>query len=335
MPEDERREDQYINLQQQESHPDHTQPPEARPNDPPASQTGSSSKENQPRGIAPIWHTLLLVLGILGYSLWGAMRPDTPTVNPLAPIQHNASAAISATISNRPDPIRLIHYGLSAALELAVVAWVMLGLRLRKIPFRSLFDAWPKGLNNITKEAGIAALFWICSMAVLGSVAISWQLLQTRIYEHPAANHSGSSSKSNPAKKSPQQQQVEMARKLMELAPANGIEIAAWGILCLIVGFSEEVIFRGYLQAQSIALLRRVPFAVLLTAVIFGAAHGYQGVRGIVLISVYGALFSGIALLRKNLFPGMLAHSWHDFATGMALAMIRSLHLLDHLPPSR
>jgi hypothetical protein len=31
-----------------------------------------------------------------------------------------------------------------------------------------------------------------------------------------------------------------------------------------------------------------------------------RDVRGIVLISVYGALFSGIALLRKNLFPGML-----------------------------
>jgi membrane protease YdiL (CAAX protease family) len=319
--------DEYINVQQVEATPDHTHELETQlPDLLPASQT------NQPRGIAPIWHTLVLVLGILGYSIWGATRPDTPTINPLAPIQHSAAAAIS----DKPDPIRLIHYSLSGALELAVVAWVVLGLRLRKIPFRSLFGAWPKGLNDITKEAGIAALFWICSMVVLGSVAVSWQLVQTRIYEHPTANDSSSSSKSKPPKQpSPQQQQIEMARKLMELAPANGIEIAAWGALCLIVGFSEEVIFRGYLQAQSIALLHRVPFAVLLTAVIFGAAHGYQGVRGIVLISVYGALFSGITLLRKNLFPGMLAHSWHDFATGMALAMIRSLHLLDHLPPSR
>ena len=123
-----------------------------------------------------------------------------------------------------------------------------------------------------------------------------------------------------------------MARQLMELAPANGVEIAAWGLLCLVVGFSEELIFRGYLQSQSIALLRNLPVGVVLTALIFGAAHGYQGVRGIVLISIYGALFGCITLLRKNLFPGMLAHSWHDFATVMLLAFIRATHLLDHLP---
>jgi len=39
-------------------------------------------------------------------------------------------------------------------------------------------------------------------------------------------------------------------------------------------------------------------------------------------------------LMRKNLLPGMIAHSWHDFATGVALALIRSSHLLEHLPPA-
>ena len=126
-----------------------------------------------------------------------------------------------------------------------------------------------------------------------------------------------------------------MARQLMQLVPANGVEIAAWGLLCLIVGFSEELIFRGYLQSQSIALLRNLPVSVVLTALIFGAAHGYQGMRGIVLISIYGALFGCITLLRKNLFPGMLAHSWHDFATGIALSILRATHFLDNLPFSK
>lgn len=121
----------------------------------------------------------------------------------------------------------------------------------------------------------------------------------------------------------------------MELAPANGMEVAAWGLLCLIVGFSEELIFRGYLQLQGIALLRRVPLSLVLTAIVFGAAHGYEGARGIVIITVYGALFGGITLLRRNLFPGMLAHSWHDFATGIALSILRSTHFLDHLPLSK
>jgi membrane protease YdiL (CAAX protease family) len=260
----------------------------------------------------------------------------------LAPVDRPTHASVTGS-----DHVRLIRYGLTGLLELAVVGWVALGLRLRKVPFRSLFGAWPKGLNNITTEAGIAALFWICSMVVLVSFALTWNLVQTRIYNHQTASQSNHPAPSNSSSaspsassaqsassnlKSPQQQQVETAKQLMELAPANGIEIAAWGLLCVIVGFSEELIFRGYLQTQGIGLLRSIPVGVLLTAVIFGAAHGYEGLRGIFLITIYGSLFGCITLLRKGLFPGILAHSWHDFATGMALSLIRSSHLLDHLP---
>jgi uncharacterized protein len=286
----------------------------------------------QPRGIAPVWHTLVLVVGILIFSIWGAKSTTSGTLNPLAPV-HSAAHATS----DGSDPVRLIRYSLTAALELIVVAWVAFGLRLRKTSLRSLFGTWPRGLNDITKEAGIAALFWICAMSILVSFAFSWNFVQTRIYNHQTASQSSHPSQSKPGsakQKSPQEEQAEMARQLMELAPANGIEIAAWGLLCLIVGFSEELIFRGYLQTQCIGLLHRIPVSVLLTAIVFGAAHGYQGLRGICLITVYGALFSVLTLLRKNLFPGMLAHSWHDFATGMLLALIRATHLLDRLPLS-
>lgn len=284
----------------------------------------------QPRGIAPIWHTLILILGILAFSIWGSVRSDSGAINPFAPVQN-----VAHSTDKQVDSIRLIRYALTGVLELLVVAWIALGLRLRKIPFRSLFGKLPRGLNDITMEAGIALAFWICSMIILVTIALSWGLIQTQIYKHQTASQSSapSNSKSAPVK-SPQEQQAEMARQLMQLAPANGIEIASWGLLCLIVGFSEELIFRGYLQSQGIALLRSVPVALILTALIFGAAHGYQGLRGIVLISVYGALFGIITLLRKNLFPGMLAHAWHDFATGMLLAFIRSTHLLEHLPKS-
>jgi membrane protease YdiL (CAAX protease family) len=292
-------------------------------------QAAPAPAQVEPRGIAPLWHTIVLILGILAFSIWGSKSGTSGTINPFAPAHDAAHAAADGTNS-----VRLIRYGLTGALELLVVAWVALGLRLRNRSFRSLFGAWPSGLNDITKEAGIAVAFWICSMIVLVSVAISWGVIQTKVYQHQTASQSASPSQSAPGsaqKKSPQQEQAEMARQLMELAPADGIEIAAWGLLCLVVGFSEELIFRGYLQSQSIALLRNLPVGVVLTALIFGAAHGYQGVRGIVLISIYGALFGCITLLRKNLFPGMLAHSWHDFATGMLLAFIRSTHLLDRL----
>ena len=298
---------------------------------------------NRPRPIAPAWHTLVLVLGILAFSIWGAMKKDSSL---LAPVHAGAAVQSStASESHGVNTVRLIRYGLTGILELSIVAWVAFGLRLRKIPFRSLFGAWPRGLNNITKEAGIAALFWICSMFVLAVLALTWAGVEMQIDKHqkaaeashaapsqsPNQGESKKESKPRTPKKSPDEKQADLIRELTELAPANGIEVAGWGLLCLIVGFSEELVFRGYLQTQSIALLRKLPIGMLFTAVVFGAAHGYQGVRGMVLISVYGLLFGCIVLLRRSLFPGMLAHSWHDFFTGMMLALIRASGLLDRL----
>jgi len=294
-----------------------------------------------PRGIAPIWHTVLLILAIVAFSIWGAQRSNSDELNPLAPVHHIAQPsaadghAKNSSAVEKTDRLRLLRYALSGLLELFIVAWVAFGLRLRKIPFRSLFGKWPRSLNDLTLEAGVAALFWLCSMAILVVVALTWTLIQTQVYQHQLKHQNHAQAASPSAKQeSPQQQQADTVRQLMELAPANAVEIAAWGFLCLIVGFSEELIFRGYLQSQGLALLRNIPITILLTSLVFGAAHGYQGLRGMFIITVYGSLFSGITLLRRNLFPGMVAHAWHDFATGLLLALIRSAHLLDRLPLS-
>ncbi len=269
-----------------------------------------SAVQPPPPGIAPLWHTLLLVAAILGFSAWGAIRSQGQGAEPMSTVTR----------------VRLGHYALTGLLELVLVAWVWFGLRLRRLPFRALFGTLPRSINDITKEIGIAALFWIVSMTVLGTAAFTWNATQTAIYKQQQAAHPNASAPS------PQQQQVESAKKLMTLAPANALEVAAWAVLCLLVGFSEETVFRGYLQGQFFSLSRLVPVSVLASAVIFGAAHGYEGFRGIFLITIYGGLFSVVTLMRRSLFPGMIAHAWHDFFTGMALAAIRESHLLEHLP---
>jgi uncharacterized protein len=283
------------------------------------------------RGIAPIWHTVILVVGILAFSVWGSIRADSGNINPLAPVR----SASHANTTHGNDRIRLIRYGLTGALELTIVAWVAFGLRLRKTPLRTLFGAWPRDLNSITLEAGVALAFWLCSMAVLASAAVTWQLVANQVYQHQLKSQTHDPSHASVKPESPLQKQTEMAKELMELAPANGMELAAWGFLCILVGFSEELVFRGYLQSQSISLLHRIPLSILLASLVFGLAHGYQGLRGICIITIYGALFSCLTLLRRNLFPGMLAHTWHDFATGLLLAFLRSSHILEHLPPPK
>ena len=281
-------------------------------------------------GIAPIWHTVILIAGILGFSVWGGIRAAAGT-EPIAALKGS----------------RLGHYALSGVFELLLVGWVALGLRLRKVPFRSIFGALPRGLNNIVMELGIAAAFWLCSMFVLASFGLTWNLVQTQIYKHQLVIHDQQQAKSeaqqkagqtpepvSPKPKSPQQQQTEMAHQLMGFAPSNGIEIAGWGLLCLIVGFSEELVFRGYLQWQGSLLFRNVILGAILSSLVFGGAHAYEGLRGMCLIGIYGGLFATITLIRRNLFPGIVAHSWHDFLTGMLLALLRQTHMLDKLPAS-
>jgi hypothetical protein len=277
------------------------------------------------RGVAPAWHTALLVAGIVGFSAFGAIG------------QGRFSGRL---------PL-MAHYGLSAVLELAIAAWVIWGLHLRRKPIRAIFGWVPMTPRAVVRELGAAAVFWVMAMAVLGSIGITWNQVEDRIYQAEVKrdqqreqqqaqgkvpNGPGAPEAVEPKRLSPQEKQLANARNLFRLAPTNLAEGVAWGLLCVQVGFSEELVFRGYLMAQGISLARSIPIGVVFSALIFGAAHGYQGLRGMVLIGVFGALFSILALSRRTLVPGMIAHAWHDFATGLLLAFLRSSHLLDHLP---
>ena len=67
---------------------------------------------------------------------------------------------------------------------------------------------------------------------------------------------------------------------MVQLAPTNGKEIACWLLLCMLVGVAEELVFRGYLQQQFTAWARGAAVGgVVFSAMMFGAAHGYEGVR--------------------------------------------------------
>ena len=64
------------------------------------------------------------------------------------------------------------------------------------------------------------------------------------------------------------------------------------------------------------------------SSLLFGAGHGYEGVGGMIAITAYGALFCVLAILRRSLRAGMIAHAWHDSITGIALAIAKHSHLL-------
>ena len=116
---------------------------------------------------------------------------------------------------------------------------------------------------------------------------------------------------------------------LLLLAQTNGKEIAGWILLCLLVGVAEELVFRGYLQRQFAAWARgAVAAGVAFSAITFGAAHGYEGVRSMFLLTLFGVFFSLLALFRRSLRAGIFAHAWHDAFTGLMVSLLHARHLL-------
>jgi uncharacterized protein len=96
------------------------------------------------------------------------------------------------------------------------------------------------------------------------------------------------------------------------LLPQGILESLAWLPLALSAGFCEELAFRGYLQKQFQAITGSAGWAILIQALVFGMGHLYEGVAQVARIVLFGVLFGLLALWRKNLRPGMIAHAWSD-----------------------
>lgn len=254
--------------------------------------------------IAPWWHTAVLMAAILGISWSGSVR---------VPGTHGTAHGAHA---------RLWMYATTATMELLLLGWVALGMRLRRVPFRTLFGKVERGVRGFAMDVGVAAAFWFVSMMVLGSLGLTWNAVEY------AATHRGATP-SAADKMQPTEKQKETLQTLERLAPEGGAELAGWALLCMLVGPVEEAIFRGYLQKQFTAWGRgRMWLGIAVSALLFGGAHGYEGLRTMVLLAVFGALFSGLAWLRGGLRAGIFAHSAHDLIVGMLLMVARSHPLI-------
>lgn len=99
--------------------------------------------------------------------------------------------------------------------------------------------------------------------------------------------------------------------------PRRAIEILLWLGVSISAGICEEVVFRGYFQRQFEVFARSKWIALFLQAALFGIAHGYQGVESCVKIVVFGTLYGFVAIWRKSLRPGMIAHAGSDILSGI------------------
>jgi membrane protease YdiL (CAAX protease family) len=85
-------------------------------------------------------------------------------------------------------------------------------------------------------------------------------------------------------------------------------------VLAIAVGFSEELVARGYLIPRLERLLRSTWASVLVSAAVFGLLHWRSGVLT-VCHAFLGGIVYGIAFAwTRRLWPVAIAHAMYDFS---------------------
>ncbi len=190
------------------------------------------------------------------------------------------------------DPHRAANYALTIVLEWALFAFV-----LWKAPAAAVLRARWNSARDFFRDLGVAAVFWIASAILLAILA--------RVLGIGA-----------------------LTKDLAFVLPQTPLKMILWVAVSTSAGICEETVFRGYLQPQLGALAHNAFAGVLLSALIFGAAHAYQGFRRTILIFMYGLMFGVLAEMRKSVRPGMIAHAWQDSLSGIAAAIALKRGLL-------
>jgi uncharacterized protein len=112
---------------------------------------------------------------------------------------------------------------------------------------------------------------------------------------------------------------IELMRKIAErLLPLSPVEFAPFCALALTAGVCEEFLYRGF----AMAALSRAGLAtwmiVVLTSILFGLAHAYQGIGGMIGTGLLGLIFAVSRLFFSSLGPVMVWHAAVDVTAGVA-----------------
>ena len=107
----------------------------------------------------------------------------------------------------------------------------------------------------------------------------------------------------------------EALKDLKWLLPHTPRELDAFMRVSTTAGICEEVLYRGFLVWF---LAQWMPFwvAMMVSGVLFGFAHAYQGRTGVIKTGAIGIAFGGLTLLAESIVPAILLHIAVDAING-------------------
>ncbi len=156
---------------------------------------------------------------------------------------------------------------------------------------------WGSGRIPATSLGLVAPRMWRSSLPALLFIvaAIAWSSLRLR----PKA--------------------VKIRRTLQHgigaLLPDSRQDRLWWGVVSVGAGVSEELVFRGFLLYYLSVYLPPLNTLerALLTSLVFGLAHLYQGWRAIIGTGILGMAFAGLYLMTASLLLPIVIHAAVDY----------------------
>ncbi|HUR37763.1 MAG TPA: type II CAAX endopeptidase family protein [Terriglobales bacterium] len=240
-------------------------------------------------------------------------QPPLSMTEPVAPYWHTALIilimAAVATISAFGHKDRIAAAGGPMSSYISTMLWqwalfglVVFGIRRKGLTIRDLLGKRWRGFDDVLMDVVYAAGFFIVSKLILAVVVVGI----LKLFHLPEDTFT--------LKKS--------MDAVSSLTPRTLAEMGVWIALSITAGFVEEIVFRGYLQRQFGALARNATLGIILSALVFGSAHAYQGFLQVTIITALGGMFGVLAHWRQSLKPGIIAHAGQDIFSGLALSFL-------------
>lgn len=108
----------------------------------------------------------------------------------------------------------------------------------------------------------------------------------------------------------------------IKVLPRTKKEKWSFSFVAFSAGTCEEILYRGFMAFLLQAVFPGIPLylIVLIPSVLFGIGHFYQGVQGVMLTGVAGAILMCVFLVSGSLIPGMVLHFLGDFSSTFLLS---------------
>jgi len=102
------------------------------------------------------------------------------------------------------------------------------------------------------------------------------------------------------------------------ILPQSTVELLPYLALAITAGLCEEFLYRGFAMAVFLRVGFQAWAVVLVSSVLFGLAHSYQGKGGVVMTLLIGVLLGTSRLIYGSLVPAIVGHSAVEVVAGTA-----------------